>query len=84
MEEESSNYGWEWWGRLPHLHLAVGLRAVLVLHMPETNGNKAFTRFTADTTTRLYTLPACAALTTYMGGGRGSVSARLNVLERRI
>lgn len=28
--------------RLLHLHLAVGLRAVLVLHMPETNGNKAF------------------------------------------
>lgn len=66
MEEESSNYGWEWWGRLLHLHRAVGLRAVLVLHTPETNGNKAFT---ADTTLRLYTLPALAALTTYMGKG---------------
>lgn len=48
---------------LLHLHLAVGLRAVLVLHMPETNGNKAFTRFTADTTL------ACTPIRLLLGSG---------------
>lgn len=76
VEEESSNYGWEWWGcvkkkRLLHLHLAVGLRAVLVLHMPETNGNKAFTRFTADTTL------ACTSIRTYMGRSWGVVGGSI-------
>lgn len=69
VEEESSNYGWEWWGRLLHLHLAVGLRAVLVLHMPETNGNKAFTRFTADTTSGCNTLRLLLRSRHTLGGG---------------
>lgn len=52
LEEDSCNYGWEWWGGhdklLLHLHLAVESRAVLVRHMPETNENKAFIGLSSD------------------------------------
>lgn len=65
-----------------HLHLAVGLRAVLVLHMPETNGNKAFTADTTVACTPIWLL-LCSRHTLEGGGylhdttGSGASSLRM-------